>query len=337
MKNYRFKILLLCFLSIHFLTSCSDSDESVKYKKGILLFENLKSESGKSPMLFNGEKYTGPIVKYYDDGILEFSGNYKEGIKDGAWKYYHPDGKLKREETSQPTNQGEYQIKTYRSRSGILLTELIGIGEDTIHFKKYHHNGKLGQKLQNDGKRIFQKWTSFGNLYHYYNEDSIVYTIDTKTKNITHIGFFENGKRTGFWFKHYPNGNKKYERTYKSGTLIGKSIEYNHNGNIDKIWNYNDHGLLEGEYKSYYFEGPLFVSGQYDFIGRKTGTWLYYSKKGKKIGVKNYMFDRLDGYYEDYYSNGRLKEKGKYQNNRKVGIWYYYNKYGKFLHKRNEG
>ncbi len=335
MKNYLLNtFLLFCFI-LQFLISCAEP-EPTKDKNGILLFENLKTESKKPPMFFKGEKYTGAIVKYYGDGTLEFEGSYEEGVKIGPWKYYHEDGKLKREETAQPS-EGDYHVKTYRRRNGILYTELIGKGEDTIHFKKYHHNGTLGQELKNDGKRLFQKWTSFGKLYHYDSEDSIVYTMNTKTKEFTHKGLYENGKKTGFWFKHYRNGNKQYEKTYVSGKLVGKAIEYYHNGNIERIWNYNELGLLEGEYLSYRFDGSLFVSGQYDHLGKKTGIWLYYNASGQRTGLKNYKLNQLNGYYEDYNSYGVIREKGYYQNNRRVGIWYYYDKYGRLLREVDEG
>ncbi|MFY0631687.1 MAG: hypothetical protein JXR05_15085 [Flavobacteriaceae bacterium] len=332
MKNNRLRILVLVCLTLPLFISC---DEVTKDKNGILLFENLKSESKKSPMLFKGEEYTGPIVKYYRDGTLEFKGSYNDGNKHGPWKYYHPDGKLKREETAQPS-QGKHEVKTYRSTSGILYTELIGMHDDTIHYKKYHHNGILGQELTNFKVRVFRKWSTFGNLYHYYNEDSISYIMNIKTKEITHKGFFENGKRTGFWFKYYRNGNKQYERNYKSGKLVGKCIEYFSNGKIDLESNYNSNGYLEGVRNQYHKNGSLFSTGQYDNKGRKKGTWYYYTIEGKLKSIKNYRLNSLNGHYEDHYPNGNRKEKGNYRNNRKVGTWYYYDEYGKLLREVNE-
>ena len=191
MRKPVFKTLMLLGFAMQFTAGCT-YEGSDKDKKGILLSKYLTSEYKDGPKIYKGENYTGPIVQYYKDGTIEFKGQYKDGYKYGAWDYYYINGKLIREETAQPS-QGDYKVKTYRKRTGRLLTELIGRGEDTLHFKKYHHNGKLGQQLQNDGTRIFQKWTSFGNLYHYYNEDSIIMTMDTKTKVITQKGYFDQG------------------------------------------------------------------------------------------------------------------------------------------------
>lgn len=323
MRSRVFKALVLAGFTVQFLTGCS-YEGSDKDKNGILLFRSLTSESLESPSLYEGEIYSGPVVQYYKDGTLEFKGQFKDGFKYGAWDYYHSDGKLIKEETAQPS-QGDYQVKTYRRTTGRLLTELIGRGEDTLHFKKYHHNGKLGQELQNNGTRIFQKWTSFGNLYHYYNEDSITVTMDTKTREITEKGFFKNGQKTGLWFKRYPNGNIAYEKNYKAGRLFGKSVDYYLSGNIETESNYNENGYLEGAYKVYHETKGILLKGQYDSQGGKIGTWRYYTEEGKLLEVKNYNSNRLDGLYEYYYPNkGIVQEKGYYKNGRKVGTWSYY-------------
>jgi antitoxin component YwqK of YwqJK toxin-antitoxin module len=334
MKDLRFGKIFFIAVTIQLISSCGGPS---KDRNGVLLFKNLESKNKKEPFYFEGEPYSGPIVKYYKNGLKEFEGSYKEGRKKGPWYYYHESGKLKREETAQPS-EGAYEVKTYRRTYGRLYTELIGKGKDTIHYKKYHHNGKLGQELiQKDGYRIFQKWSSFGNLYHYYNSDSIVIIMDIKTKEIRHKGRFVNGKRDGFWFKYRKNGNKEYEKNYKQGELLGKSIEYFNNGNVDMISNYNNNGILEGDYKRYHLEGGIWVDGEYDYLGKRTGTWLYYNEQGKLTGLSSYVSNELNGYYEEYTSEGRLREKGYFEKNRKVGVWFYYDTYGKFLRKEYEG
>ena len=105
----------------------------------------------------------------------------------------------------------------------------------------------------------------------YDDQDSIAYTINTKTKEYTYKGRFENGKKTGFWFKHCSNGNKEYEKNYQSGKLVGKSIDYFANGKISKEANYNQNGILEGHYLN----------------NRKVGEWYYYDKYGKFLRKVN--------------------------------------------------
>lgn len=334
MRNHRLRKLFFIVAIVQLLISCGGPS---KDKNGVLLFKNLESNNKKELFYFEGKPYSGPIVKYYKNGLMEFQGSYKEGRKFGPWYYYHESGKLKREETAQPS-QGDYQVKTYRSTYGRLYTELLGNGKDTIHYKKYHHNGKLGQELiQKDGKRIFQKWTSLGNLYHYYDQDSLLITMNTKTKEIIQKGSFVNGKRDGFWFKYRKNGKKQYEKNYQLGKLVGKSTEYFANGNVDMISNYNDRGILEGDYKRYHLEGGIWVDGEYDSSGKRTGTWLYYNEKAILTGLSSYFQGELYGYSEEYSVEGRLREKGHYEKNRKVGVWFYYDTYGKFLRKEYEG
>lgn len=57
-----------------------------------------------------------------------------------------------------------------------------------------------------------------------------------------------------------------------------------------------------GEYRAYHRNGQLYVSGQYDLAGDKTGEWVLYDRKG------------------------RLFQKGTYLNGRKIGEWYEYDK-----------
>lgn len=38
----------------------------------------------------------GPYFKYYKSGKLQIAGNYKDGKKNGEWKYYSENGKLEK-------------------------------------------------------------------------------------------------------------------------------------------------------------------------------------------------------------------------------------------------
>ena len=41
-----------------------------------------------------GELYTGPSESFYDNGNIQHSGQYEDGLMEGVWKYYYPDGKI---------------------------------------------------------------------------------------------------------------------------------------------------------------------------------------------------------------------------------------------------
>ena len=41
-----------------------------------------------------GELYTGPSESFYDNGNIQHSGQYENGLMEGIWKYYYPDRKI---------------------------------------------------------------------------------------------------------------------------------------------------------------------------------------------------------------------------------------------------
>ncbi len=59
---------------------------------------------GKSTKTFNGETYSGCVIKRYDEGKIQVTGQYFEGKKSGSWDTYWQDGAIK-------------EIKTYYSTS----------------------------------------------------------------------------------------------------------------------------------------------------------------------------------------------------------------------------
>jgi hypothetical protein len=57
------------------------------YLDGSLQFESL----------MNKNALNGPAVYYHPDGVIKQSGNYKNDLRDGLWKYYYPNGRLEKE------------------------------------------------------------------------------------------------------------------------------------------------------------------------------------------------------------------------------------------------
>ncbi len=99
--------LIFIFFSL-LLQSCSKYDNN-----GNLYFEHLEEKEEtyydvvssslwfpvkktRGPYMYlDEEKYTGSVIKY-NKTILEFEGYYREGIKNGIWKYYYNNGNIKK-------------------------------------------------------------------------------------------------------------------------------------------------------------------------------------------------------------------------------------------------
>ncbi|HNV49039.1 MAG TPA: hypothetical protein PKJ16_18505, partial [Spirochaetota bacterium] len=57
----------------------------------------------------------------------------------------------------------------------------------------------------------------------------------------------------------------------------------------------------------------------------KNGQWTEYFPDGttKKIEA-NYMLNKLNGEYKEYYPTGKIKAEGEYMTNKKNGEWKFY-------------
>jgi antitoxin component YwqK of YwqJK toxin-antitoxin module len=96
-----------------------------------------KHANGKEHVVLYFDKETGYLIKeevFYNDGKLNWSGNYKRNIEHGAWLFYHSNGKLKTTETYM--NGKENGISTHYSETGKKLKE------------EHWRNGKLIKEIQ---------------------------------------------------------------------------------------------------------------------------------------------------------------------------------------------
>jgi len=75
--------------------------------------------------------------------------------------------------------------------------------------------------------------------------------------------------------------------------------------------------VRKGPYAKYE-NGVLIIDGAYH-SGYKTGKWSHYDAGGKPFTVYHYKWDKLDGPYQRYWSNGQIKEEGVYTNNQISG------------------
>ena len=148
-------------------------------------------------------------------------------------------------------------------------------------------------------------------------------------------GEFKNGIRNGILKEYFYNNNNELEgetyTNYKDGTEIS-SVHYA----------YNEKGQLEGEgscflvkdnricYSEEYYEDRQLGREKLFIDDKPVGTWhTYYDNGQLKLKEVWLDFRGEEVYKEYYYSNGNLKEGGKYKNPYwKVGIWEYYDENG---------
>ena len=176
----------------------------------------IKNRSGKPIYSFDGIPYNGRIYEYDSLSevlLLEFS--VLEGIFNGTYQEYYPDGSL---------------LRSANYSNGVLN----GMEE------KYFNNGQLQESINYiqgnfNGKRmvywtngILKEQNSFKNGV--LGGDNFYYFSDGKLRKS--LKFDSNGKRNGLWEDFHPNGQLKLRVNYKNGDVLSKSDTFDFNGNI---------------------------------------------------------------------------------------------------------
>ena len=148
-----------------------------------------------------------------------------------------------------------------------------------------------------------------------YNEKPISGTVYERSDSDILLKAFEvdNGILSGSYREYYNSGNLKLEQFYSSGKLEGVSKSFYEDGSTKEMLNYSN-GLLTGERSYFWSNGLLKESNQFE-KGIMTGENTYFFSNGqiqKKFELDQY--GRRHGLWEDYYSNGQIKEISEYKN-----------------------
>ncbi len=100
--------------------------------------------------------------------------------------------------------------------------------------------------------------------------------------------------------------NHDVNKDINNKNITGKIIHYYDNGQIKLIGNYNEKGILDGEFTFFYDNGNIHYIGFY-------------------------INGNLYGDYKKYYKNGKKEEEGKYLNNIYHGEIKNYNELGDLI------
>ncbi|WP_353777376.1 hypothetical protein [Winogradskyella sp. 3972H.M.0a.05] len=310
------KLSSIHIVIIVFSCFCMSCNRPSKDENGILLFENLESRTdthwtaGHSsfwfptqkrtgPYMYLGdEKYSGPIVKYHPNGKLEFKGTYDYGFKSNEWSYYDAEGNLFSVE--EYGDFGTLHDKKVFFPDGELKLKLIqNRSNDTLYFIERYADGSLKymhhfHSLENDIER-YKRLNEKGEIYEFFNEDSIYYKLDPETLEPIKSGTFMNGRRVGSWLSYFDNGLLMESKNYQDGEL-------------------------HGDYKSYHYNGSINRYGTY-IGGDKTGEWIEKYDDGTTKIIANFKRNKLEGQYKEFHENGALKSLKEYYADQRIGTW----------------
>ena len=209
----------------------------------------------------------GSYKSYYYDGKLKSEGSFLNGLYNGAWIYYYSNGNV--------------QAKgSFVSGDGTDVSETSGLprnGREGLWMFK-HDNGKISQESS-----------------------------------------FLKGKLNGSFKDYNKNGILTEETFYKNGVLDGKIIKYNDQaikiseGNIIN-------GIPEGEEKIYYDSGKLKIQRSYK-QGKLDGVAKAFYENGNLKELIAFVKGIEDGITKNYYENGNAKLEKVMRNGKAHGAF----------------
>ncbi len=235
---------------------------------------------------------------YDENGLLLFTGAYKNGIPVGIHRFYDSTGVV-------------------------------------VNAHLYSENGKrIAEGIIDEQGRRKGKWTDYytdgskrasGNYLN--NRRSGSWTFYYRNGKIEQKGRFDKGRYHGAWHWYYPNGEIWREEQYFNGREDGSFVEYGPNGEVLTSGSYMS-GEKDGEWS--YQVGDHLEKGSY-IIGLREGVWEYYYRDGSLKYEGNYSQGNPDRKHKYYYPNGQLKEEQYYENGIREKTWKKYDEEGNIL------
>jgi antitoxin component YwqK of YwqJK toxin-antitoxin module len=271
-------------------------------------------------------------------GIERINRKDSEGKKQGTWKDFYNDGKVKKEQRFNDDVLDGY-VKEYDQKDNLIKINKYSIGKEIKNapelavleiFKQYYDDGTLKYEgPYADGYPV-------GTHYHYRQKfqcDSLLYKRDDSTD---------------VWIKKWVCRNVPVPDsaiTYNEGIVIERGAVDSTRQKIGIITEYHNTGEFRakglyvagnknGEWIYYYPNGKIEQKGVYDKKGRPKGVWRWYYENEALMREESYVNGKREGPMTDYTEEGKILTKGEYFDGMKQGIWVYetpeYKEIGKF-------
>jgi uncharacterized protein len=280
---------------------------------------------------------------YNDKGILVSEGNRKNFDLDSTWKFYSDEGKITME-IRYLNGKKDGIRKSYREDE--IIDENFKNDVKNGLTRYYYPDGKIKKEVN------FREGLEDGPAKEFDKDGRIITLITYKKGFITErelINRFDNnGKKHGLWKYFFPDGSVRQEGTYKHGLENGYFKEYDKNGNLLSTSKYAEGVKLEDVAelvrldvrKDYYPDGKVKIAASYNKAGQLEGVRREYSPDGSV--EKSYIFrngimigegivtekGERDGFWKEYYDDGKIRAEGKYNKDVREGAWKFYHENG---------
>lgn len=320
---------------------------------GRFLYRDLKSDS---PL--NGDRriidgyHSAYIQAEFKDGFyngkyeeyeynkLKCEGNYKEGRKNGIFKIYDSEDRVK-EEKSYKEGKLDGAHKTYYTNGKLEREVNYSEGKQNGKELAYDYDGVLRREhIYKNGKQVGKQYTFLKGTYElyetqYYNESgqkdgeySSIFTFGQPHV----LGHYKNDLKDGRWTEIAESGDTIVIETYVNGKEEGLHVSYDSKTGVRSREFYLKGDRKDGLYREYNPENRELnyeVTYQYGRLHGKERR-LVVDNRYDYWEISTYVNGRQTGPFESrYVKNNRVREVGEYQNARRIGRWKLYDIDGK--------
>jgi antitoxin component YwqK of YwqJK toxin-antitoxin module len=248
----------------------------------------------------------------------------KNRLKQGRWKFFYPDGKVKTEGIYRDDKRNGY-FKEYDDKG--MLTDVGKYVNDVRQEEApelvkldvrtdYYPTGKVKTVASYKGN------TPEGIRRDYAENGQVISAFTYRNGKIVGEGIIDDeGIKDGPWKEFYNDGQLLSEGSYRNGKRIGKWRFYHPNGNLEQEGNYNNQGNADGAWNWFYDDNSLLREETY-LNGKSDGIFTEYDETGKIIIQGEYMDGLEEGVWK--YLLGDHREEGTYRGGMRNGEWKYF-------------
>lgn len=200
------------------------------FRRGVIIGEGVFTDAGQKE---------GFWKEFYPDGKLKATGPYEKDVRKGLWKFYFNSGQLE-QVGAYLDGQPDSTWRWFHSNGQLLREETFYEGLSDGIMTEYDAQGKIVIQGDNiEGKRE-GKW--------FYDEG------DNRDE-----GEYIEDMRNGLWQSFYPDGSVRFTGKYIEDLPNGKHTWYWENGKVKEEGSYVM-GRKNGDWKKFDTEGFLIIS-----------------------------------------------------------------------------
>jgi antitoxin component YwqK of YwqJK toxin-antitoxin module len=271
-------------------------------------------------------------VEEYNDNYLvnkdRLNRTDTEGRKQGTYREYYENGRIKKEEHYLDDQlHGYYRefdgrgelLTAMRYERGMIMEEIDEDMKELLDMKS---------TFDADGKLIFTGGYIEGvpvGIHRFFDTTGTVensYLYNELGQKISEGIIDEQGRRKGPWLDFFSTGETRAKGQYVDNQRSGSWSYFFHTGGVEQKGRF-ERDRYRGTWTWYYSKGNVWREEAY-FNGREDGIFVEYDLAGNILTKGDYISGEKEG--EWIYQVGDHTEKGNYVIGLREGLWnYFYN------------